>query len=245
MAAEFMPLYLSMSQVIRAQILDGEIPNGGQIPSESELAARYRTTRGTARAAVDVLVNEGLVRREKGRGTFVVLRPVQHSIVNFGGMTDSLRGSNERVLSRVVEHHVVSIEREPTLRLVRLRGVHRNGRDEFMSLDTSLIPLARFPGIDEIDFEGRSLYAVFRDRYDVHPRRTLVTLSTHQPTAAECALLDEPAGGPALLVAEGSAFDGNDVPIERIRVLYPSRIQFTLSSPTTDTSRPLGTGTPT
>ena len=89
---DFTPLYVHLSQQVRGQILGGEIAPGEAIPSEAQLMERFRTTRGTVRAAIDILVNEGLVRRVHGKGTFVQLRPVTRSILNFGGLTDSLDG---------------------------------------------------------------------------------------------------------------------------------------------------------
>src|SRR5512132_2597013 len=65
------PLYRQIADHLRADIREGRYPEGTPLPSESQLAEMYDVTRMTARQAVDVLKNEGLIRSEHGRGGFV------------------------------------------------------------------------------------------------------------------------------------------------------------------------------
>jgi DNA-binding GntR family transcriptional regulator len=228
--SDFTPRYVRISQQLRGQILDEVYNEGEAIPSESELMATFGTARGTVRKAVDVLESEGLVRRQHGKGCFVQLRPIRHSILNFGSLTDSLRGRAESAISHVVETEMTEIDGGRYFRMVRLRGTRTPERTTCLSLDTSVIDLSRFPGIDELDFEDQSLYQVLRDRYQTHPRRTQVTLTTEIPSSDVAELLGEPPDGPALIKAEGSAFDQNDVEVEQMQVLYASRVEFNLTT---------------
>jgi GntR family transcriptional regulator len=66
------PVYLQLAAILRAQIVSGELEPGRPIPSEVTLTQRYGVARGTARKAVGLLRDEGLVRFVFGRGTFVV-----------------------------------------------------------------------------------------------------------------------------------------------------------------------------
>jgi GntR family transcriptional regulator len=59
---------------------EGQDPEGTPLPSETQLAEMYDVTRMTARQAVDVLKNEGLVRSEHGRGVFVRQRATVHRL---------------------------------------------------------------------------------------------------------------------------------------------------------------------
>lgn len=65
------PLWRQVANIIREQIQSGKLPAGRRVPSENTLAQEYGIARGTAKKALDSLVNEGLVRRVQGRGTFV------------------------------------------------------------------------------------------------------------------------------------------------------------------------------
>jgi GntR family transcriptional regulator, arabinose operon transcriptional repressor len=68
-------LYAQLMAQLRTRILDGTLPTGTRLPTELELARSYQISRGTVRQAMTALVNEGLLERTQGRGTFVRERP--------------------------------------------------------------------------------------------------------------------------------------------------------------------------
>lgn len=74
------PLYFRIQEMLRAQIASGRLAEGGRLPSESELAESFETTRGTVRQALAQLAFEGLIVRRMGLGTFVAERPVESRI---------------------------------------------------------------------------------------------------------------------------------------------------------------------
>jgi len=65
------PLWQQLADILRAKIKSGELPPGRIMPSESTLMQEHGLARGTVRKAIDALVQEGLVNRVQGRGTFV------------------------------------------------------------------------------------------------------------------------------------------------------------------------------
>jgi GntR family transcriptional regulator len=68
--------YQGIVDELRLSILEGQLEAGARLPSENELAERYRTSRPTVRRAIALLKAEGLVSTEQGRGAFV--RPKPH-----------------------------------------------------------------------------------------------------------------------------------------------------------------------
>jgi DNA-binding GntR family transcriptional regulator len=58
--------------ILRRAIVSGELPVGAALPSENELRERYQLSRNTIREAVSVLVQEGMLDRIQGKGTFVI-----------------------------------------------------------------------------------------------------------------------------------------------------------------------------
>jgi GntR family transcriptional regulator len=66
-----MPIYQQLAEILRARIASGELRPARPIPSEQPLVQQYGVARLTARKAVSLLRDEGLVRHVVGRGTFV------------------------------------------------------------------------------------------------------------------------------------------------------------------------------
>jgi len=77
---DFTPLYYRIEERIRARIVAGEAREGDRLPSETELAREFRTTRVTVRQALARLVFEGLIVRAAGRGTFVARPRVESTV---------------------------------------------------------------------------------------------------------------------------------------------------------------------
>src|SRR6202171_3458533 len=70
-APSFRPLYEQIKILLTQSLVAGEWKPGEAIPSEMELAARFRVSQGTVRKAIDELASENIVVRRQGKGTFV------------------------------------------------------------------------------------------------------------------------------------------------------------------------------
>jgi GntR family transcriptional regulator len=82
------PLYVQLEQILKSKIMTGELVTGERIPTEKELAETYKVSSITARQAVLNLVQEGLLLRKQGKGTYV-----QGGVTNVKNiMTLSVRG---------------------------------------------------------------------------------------------------------------------------------------------------------
>lgn len=82
-AATFSPLYQQIKLLITQSLEAGEWKPGELIPSETELAARFRVSQGTVRKAIDELALENLVVRRQGKGTFVATHHEPRAAVRF------------------------------------------------------------------------------------------------------------------------------------------------------------------
>jgi GntR family transcriptional regulator len=90
------PMHRQLAQQLRQVIAAGDYRPGDRLPTEPELAARHGVSRITARQAVMQLVRDGLVVRQRGKGSFVAAPPVHHDLVDLRGIYDELvaRGVN-------------------------------------------------------------------------------------------------------------------------------------------------------
>ncbi|MGA3214945.1 MAG: GntR family transcriptional regulator [Acidimicrobiales bacterium] len=202
------PLYMQVERSLRTRIVSGEWMPGQQIPTEDQLCSTYGVSRITVRQAVANLVAQGMIAVERGRGRFVRDSSVvarERSVTSF---TTELLEMGLKAGSLVLDRAVLTaaeamvadeLDVEPTSLVVRWKRL-RTGDGEPMGLQTSVLPIARFPGLEEVDLEGRSLYAVLFERYGLLPAKAVDTFTVGSLKAFDAGLLNVEIGSPAFLV---------------------------------------------
>ena len=70
---------------LKEQIVSGKLAPGDRLPSEARLTSRYRVSRVVIRQALQILEDQGLIERERGRGTFVSQRVVDDATPRITG----------------------------------------------------------------------------------------------------------------------------------------------------------------
>lgn len=133
------------------------------------------------RHAVSLLVSEGLVQHQ-GQGHHRHVHPHQPQHLELWRIHRFLRARNEKPVTTVLSQSVVDAATGPQLRLVRARGVATENGTKFLNIDTSLLRLDRYPGLEKFDFEGQSLYQILREHYEVVPVRSELMLSVAVPS---------------------------------------------------------------
>lgn len=83
-------LYRQIAEYLIGEITSGRYPPSGRLPSEQELMERYKVSRVTVRQAIGRLLDQGLVVRKQGKGTFVVGSLVRHELRGLMGFYDAL-----------------------------------------------------------------------------------------------------------------------------------------------------------
>lgn len=202
-----------------------DLVEGWSIPSERELCERYGVSRMTARQAVTELVNEGVLYREQGRGTFVAGRKVQQGAARLTSFTQDMRERGMKPSSVVLSVETVSAG--PVLsrllkvgdkeRIVRLRRL-RNADGNPMALEESHLLYEVTQGVSWEALWKGSLYQEL-DESGVKISRADQSYEAILVTDAEAEFLKVPTGSPALLI-ERLTFDAGDKPFEYVRSLY-------------------------
>ena len=229
------PFYRQLGEQLRSRIAAGAWGPGRAIPSERELMRSTGLSRMTVRQAVAELTHEGLLRRDHGRGTFVVSPGVAQAVRGVYSFSDGVRALGRTPSSRLLIREVVpatdeqatalALETgEPVIRLVRLRLVD----DLPAMVDAAAIPLRLCPDLLTADLSG-SLYALLRDDYGLPPLRSTDTLEAMAATAELSAALDIAPGSPLILMRR-LALTHDDVPLELTEeYARPDRCRYRIS----------------
>lgn len=203
-----LPFYAQLAAILRAAIDEGRWQPDEALPSEAELCATYGISRTAVRQALGELVLEGVVRREKGRGTFVRQPPVADFVVQeLTGFLDEMERRGRTVDTLVLHQEIIGVpasvaallDVDPDSEVVaidRLRSV--NGAP-VMAARTHL-PVPRFASLADTDLSRTSLYAVLSRDHGVTPavgRRRIQAVAADEEQAG---LLDLEIGDPILEV---------------------------------------------
>lgn len=216
--------YVAVRDALKERFKD--MPVGTLLPPEAQLCEEYEVSRITLRKAVDYLVEEGLLVREQGRGTFTSEPSVAHkyseSFVDdiagfYSEMTSHGFEVGTDVLSQRVHPAAAALAEQlgidagkPVVSILRLRSV--NGAVN--CLIESTLPADRFAELAELDLSTGSLYAYLKRERGVRLTRSRVTVEVGAATPDQAEQLHIAAGDP-LLVVHSTVFDGGDTPILR------------------------------
>ncbi|HWI15171.1 MAG TPA: GntR family transcriptional regulator [Burkholderiales bacterium] len=226
----FSPLYQQIKGLILERLQSGEWKPGEAIPSEMELAARFRVSQGTVRKAIDELAAENLVVRRQGKGTFVATHSEQQVRYRFLKlMPDTGDLASEGPPQRsVVECRRVrapaDIARALSLRagdaVIQVRRVLSFGTVPTI-LEDMWLPGSTFKGLTAQQMTGYHgpTYAMFEVEFGVRMVRAEEKIRAIAADAAQAELLQIARGSP-LLSVERISYTYNDIPMEVRRGLY-------------------------
>lgn len=213
----FEPPYYQLANILRGKIATGELRPGDRVPSEVQLCERYEVSPMTARRALTILLDEGLVTAARGRGTFV--KPLVLGTATFGLQALEDLFSDEQTTVRFL-----SVRTTPaTARISRMlrvpaddkvisirRLLSRAGEPivyhrEYLMFDPTL-------PIVEAEMGITTLQGLFDGRGETVLKRGDLTIETTVITEEESKLLAVPAGHAAFRI-EHIFYDFEDRPV--------------------------------
>ncbi len=239
----FVPRYYEIEQSLRARI--AELKADAPLPSDAMLCEEFGVSRMTARNAVQRLVQEGIVYRVPGRGTFVAEPPVHRQAGNLLSFTEEMRRRgrepSSRVLSREVREPRPSeashLQLRPDESVIALRRL-RVADDEPVAIEEAVFPAAQVALLlESADLEHRSLHDTLVQGGHV-PTMGRARLGAEAAGAEDAALLGVPEGSP-LLVEKRVIHDQDGRPLELCESRYAGDrygldVQFDVELPSVD-----------
>jgi GntR family transcriptional regulator len=226
-APAFSPLYQQIKALLVQSLQGGAWLPGQVIPSEVELAARFRVSQGTVRKAIDELAAENMLVRRQGKGTFVATHAEQATQYRFLRLTPD-DGTQPALQRKLLECRRMRAPTEVTRLLglnagetaVQVRRLLLNGTTPVV-VDDIWLPGAAFKGltVERLQAWRGPMYRLFEVEFAVHMVRAEEKIRAVAAAAEEAGLLQLPPGSP-LLSVERLSYTYGDRPVELRQGLY-------------------------
>jgi GntR family transcriptional regulator len=217
----FRPLYEQIKVLLTQSLIAREWLPGEAIPSEHELAARFKVSQGTVRKAIDELAAENILIRRQGKGTFVATHNEEGIKLRFLRLT-SVEGKKELLENQMVEFVKGKAQGE-VAKMLRLKGgtsiteIKRlltfSGRP--VIFDHIIIPTNTFKGITatKIQEKNGSMYSMYETEFKIRMIRAEERLKAVAADKDTARLLGIPEKTPLLRI-ERVSYTYGDVPME-------------------------------
>lgn len=228
------PLYYQLKKIIKDSIANGSLKPGDAIPTETEFMELYDISRATVRQAIAGLVNEGYLRRERAKGTFIKYPPVERKFLGnikcfseemqrkgIAHSTKVLKNAIELVDSYVAEKLYLNTN-DRIFCLKRLRIVDKSP----VLIVQSHIPYELCPGIEKIDFNKNSLYDTLEKQYGIHLRQGHRIIEPKIVDSEETLELLQIKQGTCISYIESTIYDVNNRPVEFLQAEMTGKISI-------------------
>lgn len=231
------PFHYQLQLQLRDAIRRGDLVAGARLPPEVDLARQTGVSRYTMRQAIDALVRDGSLRRERGRGTTVAEPQHAQELGRFYSFARDFAALGCRPSSRVLRLRRVQVQAdtrdamgfaadERALELVRLRLLD----DEPVILETSIMPASLLPAVTRADVAGGSLYDLLADHAGVTVTHADEEVRAVVLDAEAAARLAVPAGSAGFCV-ERRTYAGERAVERRTSLIRADRYRFHIRLP--------------
>lgn len=213
------PLYKQIANYIRDKVDDREWAVGSQIPTEQELCDLFNVSRITVVKALERLVEEGVLRREQGKGTFVSFPQLGYETSQLRSFTEEISRQGKRPSSLVLSKRWL----KPTVKVQQKLQLNEGEQvwylkrlmfsdDVPLGVQTSYLPMNKFPNLISQVADNTSLYEILQKKYDVVIGTAYETYRAVQLDEEEKELLQVELGETGFSVERLSYF--NEQPVE-------------------------------
>lgn len=227
------PYYYQIKEDIRNKINEGILNPGDKIPTENDMVEEYGVSRPTIRQALSDLVQEGLLERTRGRGTFVAHSHITDNARVFTtfmgpGPWDSLVSQVIHSAIEVAPPYIIkelSLEAES---LVVELTILLQRRNEKLAYRRFYIPAKLLPKISPQDFDSRPVFTVLQEEYGLIFNSAIQTFYAASANKEDTAILGLKPGSP-VMVWEGVLYSTDTQPVSWVKTVFRgSSFHFTI-----------------
>ncbi|WP_122902166.1 phosphonate metabolism transcriptional regulator PhnF [Acinetobacter sp. B51(2017)] len=212
-------IYSQIANVLRQDISQHYQP-GDCLASEFELAERFQVNRHTIRHAIEALIQEGVVERRHGKGTFVLTQPIDYTVAAKTRFTQTLKNLGKTTSMQVrrkvvmpaetgVAQHLALKPRDPVICIETLRLADQQP----ICVSSHYFPQCHFPDFLEL-YQTGSLHGFIQQHYGWPLKRIESLVSAVLPQGDDAALLSMPKSQPILRVKSINVNERDGTPLE-------------------------------
>ena len=204
------PLYVQLAAQLRVSIQQGDLALGQRIASENSMAAVNGIGRPTVRQATEQLVQEGLLQRRKGSGTYVAECPVAIDLFSMSGTQEALRAASTNVVVTMVEPATLLPPNEERPALFADRACYRLARLSQIGSQPAIYEVMHLDALVFSNLEAHnfhSLSKLVREVYFLEPISVEQQFTIHMANAQLASLLKTEVETPVLKLARSLHFE--------------------------------------
>jgi GntR family transcriptional regulator len=223
------PLHYQLKEILQEMIENEDLKPGQSIPPEREICEIQGVSRMTVNKAIMSLVNEGLIYREQGKGTFVSIEKVNQEISRLKGFTEQMMENGVVSKTKMLSYRIIEATKQHKFELkmpedekeiVEIKRL-RFSDEQPVAIETAWIPHYLFKGMTRETIEHKSLYAIMREKYEYYPYKAKQTIEPIMLNEYESKLLNQENRALALIFRRTTYLE-NETPIEYTKAIYRS-----------------------
>lgn len=232
-AANRLPLYVQVEDVLSERIASGALPAGCQLPSEESLISEFAVSRTTIRTTIQNLVRQGLVEIRRGRGTFVAQPGITQELTELTGFVEDMQVLGRHATARVLDKKVVPAS-DPVARQLALpvgtavvQILRVRLADEVpLSFDETYLPEELGRKVMADDLVTEPIFSLLEQRYSTPLLEAEYQMEASIAGTAVAIALSVPPGSPIFLI-ERTSFSVGHRPVDYEKLHYRGdRIRF-------------------
>jgi DNA-binding GntR family transcriptional regulator len=216
---EGVPVYVQIRESIRAEIMGGMLKRGEQLPSENELAVKFKVSRMTIRESIEDLVDEGLLYRRHGVGTFVAYPHLQRDHTRLTSFFDKAENEGVQIQAKLLKLEVIPAKPRVAEALDIPTGSHvirvktlRYANGVPITVHDAHMPHKIFPNLVNENLEVQHLWTLF-ERAGFRVKRAIQRLEAREASKEVAVLMKIKEGAPVLF-KERTVYADDGTPVE-------------------------------
>lgn len=219
------PLHLQVRNIIRQEALRGELAEpDGRMPTEAELMERFGVSRVTIRSALQSLVEEGMLVRERGRGTFLKTNHVENWVGRLMGFTETIKAAGFQPGAKILEKGITSklpsrvkeyLNSNNGWQLKRLRYAD----DKPIAIEHAFFPVEIGLQLEREDLISIAMYRFFEEKLGFSLKKAKQMISAVNANKNEADQL-QMIENEALLYIERISYSSENKAVEFLKAVY-------------------------